>query len=102
MEWDVTPPAQNLPRLVATHNSGLVIGPTAAGSASISLGNYLALNQYAGPFTSKLVREAVAYAVNKNAIVQILGGKSDRLHDLAARAAGQRGVHPGLQPVPRQ
>jgi ABC-type transport system substrate-binding protein len=76
MEWDVTPPAQNLPALVATHNSGLVIGPAAAGSASISLGNYLALNQYAGPFTSKLVREAVAYAVNKNAIVQILGGKS--------------------------
>ncbi len=29
MEWDVTPPAQNLPSLVATHNSGLVIGPTA-------------------------------------------------------------------------
>jgi ABC-type transport system substrate-binding protein len=76
MEWDVTPPAQNLPSLMSTHNSGLVIGPTAAGNASISLGTYLALNQYAGPMKNKLVREAVAYAVNKNAIVQILGGKA--------------------------
>ena len=33
MEWDVTPPAQNLPSLMSTHNSGLVIGPTAAGPA---------------------------------------------------------------------
>ncbi len=76
MEWDVTPPAQDLPALVSTHDSGLVIGPTATGDASISLGTYLALNQYAGPMKDKLVREAVAYAVNKNAIVQILGGKS--------------------------
>ncbi|HEY7429540.1 MAG TPA: ABC transporter substrate-binding protein [Streptosporangiaceae bacterium] len=76
MEWDVTPPAQDLPGLVASHNPNLVIGPTASGTASISLGTYLALNQYAGPMQDKLVREAVAYAVNKNAIVQILGGKA--------------------------
>jgi ABC-type transport system substrate-binding protein len=76
MEWDVTPPAQDLPSLESEHSAGLVIGPTAAGSASISLGTYLALNQYAGPLKNKLVREAVAYAVNKNAIVQILGGKA--------------------------
>jgi ABC-type transport system substrate-binding protein len=76
MEWDVTPPAQDLPALMSSHNPNLVIGPTAAGTASISLGTYLALNQYAGPLKDKLVREAVAYAVNKNAIVQILGGSA--------------------------
>ena len=76
MEWDVTPPTQDLPLLIAQKSSGLVLGPTAAGSASISLGTYLALNQYAGPMKNKLVREAAAYAVNKNAIVQILGGKA--------------------------
>jgi peptide/nickel transport system substrate-binding protein len=100
MEWDVTPPAQNLPSLVATHNSGLVIGPTAGGSASISLGNYLALNQYAGPFTSKLVREAVAYAVNKNAIVQILGGKSIGSTTSQLVLPGNVGYIPDYNPFP--
>lgn len=100
MEWDVTPPAQNLPSLVSTHNSGLVIGPTAAGSASISLGNYLALNQYAGPFTSKLVREAVAYAVNKNAIVQILGGKSIASTTSQLVLPGNVGYIPNYNPFP--
>ena len=100
MEWDVTPPAQNLPSLVATHNSGLVIGPTAGGSASISLGNYLALNQYAGPFTSKLVREAVAYAVNKNAIVQILGGKSIASTTSQLVLPGNVGYIPDYNPFP--
>jgi peptide/nickel transport system substrate-binding protein len=100
MEWDVTPPAQNLPSLVATHNSGLVVGPTAAGSASISLGNYLALNQYAGPFTSKLVREAVAYAVNKNAIVQILGGKSIASTTSQLVLPGNVGYIPNYNPFP--
>jgi ABC-type transport system substrate-binding protein len=76
MEWDVTPPAQNLPQLISSHSSNLVIGPTATGNAAISLGTYLTLNQYAGPMKNKLVREAVAYAVDKNAIVQILGGKA--------------------------
>jgi peptide/nickel transport system substrate-binding protein len=76
MEWDVTPPAQDLPALVSAKSPNLVIGPTANGAASIALGTYLTLNQYAGPLKNKLVRQAVAYAVNKNAIVQILGGKA--------------------------
>ena len=100
MEWDVTPPAQNLPGLVSTHNSGLVIGPTAAGPASISLGTYLTLNQYAGPFTSKLVREAVAYGVNKNAIVQILGGKSIASMTSQLVLPGNVGYIPNYNPFP--
>ena len=100
MEWDVTPPAQNLPSLMSTHNSGLVIGPTAAGPASISLGTYLTLNQYAGPFTSKLVREAVAYGVNKNAIVQILGGKSIASMTSQLVLPGNVGYIPNYSPFP--
>ena len=100
MEWDVTPPAQNLPGLVSTHNSGLVIGPTAAGPASISLGTYLTLNQYAGPFTNKLVREAVAYGVNKNAIVQILGGKSIASMTSQLVLPGNVGYIPNYNPFP--
>ena len=100
MEWDVTPPAQNLPSLMSTHNSGLVIGPTAAGPASISLGTYLTLNQYAGPFTNKLVREAVAYGVNKNAIVQILGGKSIASMTSQLVLPGNVGYIPNYNPFP--
>ena len=72
MEWDVTPPPEDLPGLA--HNSDLLLGPP--GPYYVSLGTYIALNQYAGPFTNKLVRQAAEYAIDKNAIVQILGGPS--------------------------
>ncbi len=72
MEWDVTPPTQNLPALEANKDPNLVIGPD--GDSYVDIGTYLAMNQYKGPFTNKLVRQAASYAVNKNAIVQILGG----------------------------
>jgi len=72
MDWDVTPPAQNLPKLLSSHDNRLVVGP--AGPYFVALNTYLVMNQYAGPFKNKLVREAAEYAVNKNAIVQIFGG----------------------------
>jgi peptide/nickel transport system substrate-binding protein len=74
MDWDVTPPAQNLPELIAKKDTRLLVGPT--GPFYIALQTYLALNQYAGPMKNKLVREAANYAVNKNAIVQVYGGPS--------------------------
>ncbi len=74
MEWDVQPPAQSLPGLQSSHDPNLVIGPS--GSGYVDLGIYLTLNQYAGPMKNKLVREAVAVAVNKNALVQLNGGTS--------------------------
>jgi ABC-type transport system substrate-binding protein len=70
MEWDVTPPTQDLPSLYSSPD--LVIGPP--GPYYVSLNVYMPLNQYAGPFTNKLVREAAEYAVDKNAIVQVEGG----------------------------
>ena len=72
MDWDVTPPAQNIPGLIASRDNRLVIGPT--GPYYVALNTYLPLNEYAGPFKNKLVRQAAEYAVNKNAIVQIYGG----------------------------
>ena len=100
MEWDVTPPAQDLPSLVSSKSSGLVVGPTAGGPASISLGTYLTLNQYAGPMKNKLVREAVAYAVNKNAIVQILGGKAIGSATSQLILPGNVGYIPNFNPFP--
>jgi ABC-type transport system substrate-binding protein len=100
LEWDVVPPAQDLPSLVAQKSAGLVIGPTAAGAASIALGTYLTLNQYAGPLKNKLVREAVAYAVNKNAIVQILGGKAVGSTTSQLVLPGNVGYIPNFNPFP--
>jgi peptide/nickel transport system substrate-binding protein len=72
MEWDVTPPAQDLPSLIAQKDNRLIIGPT--GPYFVALNTYMALNQWAGPMKNKLVRQAVQYGVDKNAVVQILGG----------------------------
>jgi peptide/nickel transport system substrate-binding protein len=72
MDWDVTPPAQNLPQLIAQKDKRLLIGPS--GPYYIALQTYLALNEFAGPMKNKLVRQAANYAVNKNAIVQVYGG----------------------------
>jgi len=72
MDWDVTPPSQSLPGLIASKDQRLVIGPE--GPYYVALNTYLAMNQYAGPMKNKLVRQAAEYALNKNAIVQIFGG----------------------------
>jgi ABC-type transport system substrate-binding protein len=54
------------------HDKRLIIGPS--GPYDVALFYYLALNQYAGPLKNKLVREAVATAVDKQSVVQITGG----------------------------
>ena len=100
MEWDVTPPSQDLPALLAQHDKNLIIGP--AGNNYVDLGTYLALNQYHGPMTKKLVREAVAYAVNKNAIVQILGGPAVAATTSQVVLPGSVGYVPGFNPFPNK
>jgi peptide/nickel transport system substrate-binding protein len=72
MDWDVLPPSQDLPALQAKHDPNLVIGPT--GPYYVALQTYLAMNEFAGPFKNKLVRQAANYAVDKVAIAQIYGG----------------------------
>jgi ABC-type transport system substrate-binding protein len=73
MEWDLPgPPPQDLPALIQAHDKRLIIGP--AGPYDVALYYYLTLNMYAGPLKNKLVREAVATAVNKQSVVQITGG----------------------------
>jgi ABC-type transport system substrate-binding protein len=72
MDWDVTPPAEEIPSLLARHDPNLVVGP--GGSYYAGLQVYLALNQYAGPMRNKLVRQAANHAVDKNAIVAAYGG----------------------------
>ncbi len=66
MEFFVPPPIQDIPGLEDSPN--FVVGPGYVTTRQ------MVLNEFAGPFTNKLVREAAEYAVDKNAIVQIEGG----------------------------
>jgi ABC-type transport system substrate-binding protein len=72
LEWDIQPPTQDIPQLLQGGDQRLVLGPT--GNYYVGIGYYLALNQYGGPMRNKLVRQAVATAVDKQSIVKILGG----------------------------
>jgi ABC-type transport system substrate-binding protein len=72
MEWDIQPPAQDLPRLISSGDKGLILGPS--GPYAVATGYYIAMNEWTGVMKKKLVREAVATGINKNAIVQISGG----------------------------
>ena len=98
MEWDVLPPAQDLPRLIASKDKRLLIGPT--GPTDVALNVYLALNQWAGPMKNKLVRQAANYAVDKNAIVQIYGGKRIAATSNQVILPGSVGYIQGYNPYP--
>jgi len=98
MEWDVTPPTQDIPQLLQAGDKRLVIGPT--GNVDVALNTYLALNQYAGPMKKKLVRQAVAYAVDKNAIVQIYGGPKIASAATQVILPGNVGYIPDFNPYP--
>jgi ABC-type transport system substrate-binding protein len=98
MEWDVGPPPQSIPSLMASNDSNLIIGPK--GPEYPDLGTYLALNEYTGPMKNKLVREAVADAVDKNAIVQILGGPRIAAPATQIILPGNVGYSPGFNAFP--
>jgi len=98
MEWDIQPPSQDLPRLISAGDKGLILGPT--GPYYVAIGYYLALNQYAGVMKKKLVRQAVATAVNKKSIVQILGGPKVNAVSDQIIPPGNVGFVPGFNAYP--
>jgi ABC-type transport system substrate-binding protein len=100
MEWDAIPPAQDLPRLISSNDKRLVIGP--AGPYYVALNVYLALNQYSGPMKNKLVRQAANYAVDKNAIVQIYGGRRIAAASNQVIMPGNVGYIPNFNPYPNK
>jgi peptide/nickel transport system substrate-binding protein len=98
LDWDIQPPSQDIPRLLSAKDERLVLGPS--GPYYVGIGYYLALNQYAGPMKKKLVREAVATAVNKTAIVQILGGPKVNVVSNQIIPPGNVGYVPGFNAFP--
>ena len=100
MEWDAAPPSQDLPRLISSNDKRLVIAP--GGPYYVALNVYLPLNQYAGPMKNKLVRQAVNYAVDKNAVVQIFGGRRIAAPANQVVLPGNVGYIPGFNPYPNK
>ena len=100
MEWDATPPSQDLPRLISSNDKRLVIAP--GGPYYVALNVYLPLNQYAGPMKNKLVRQAVNYAVDKNAVVQVFGGRRIAAAANQVVLPGNVGYIPGFNPYPNK
>jgi ABC-type transport system substrate-binding protein len=100
MEWDATPPAQDLPRLISSNDRRLLIAP--AGPYYVALNVYLALNQYAGPMKNKLVRQAVNYAVDKIAVAQIYGGRRIAAATNQVILPGSVGYIPNFNPYPNK
>jgi peptide/nickel transport system substrate-binding protein len=98
LEFDIVPPTQDIPQLLAKKDSRLIIGPS--GPYDVDLGTYLALNQYAGPMKNKLVRQAVALAVDKDSVVKILGGKAIGTTTNQIILPGNVGYIPNFNPFP--
>jgi peptide/nickel transport system substrate-binding protein len=98
MEWDATPPSQDLPRLISSNDERLLIAP--GGPYYVALNVYLALNQYAGPMKKRLVRQAVNHAADKNAVVQIYGGRRIAAAANQVILPGSVGYIPNFNPYP--
>ena len=74
MEFDVAPPASQLPALQAKKDPNLTIGDT-AGSNPYVIYNTVSPNNNKALQNPK-VRQAISYAINRDHILQVLGGKT--------------------------
>jgi peptide/nickel transport system substrate-binding protein len=74
MEFDNFPPPSQLPALIAKKDPNLNIGPTASTNPYIVF-NTVSPNNNAALGNAK-VRQAISYALNRNNMIQVLGGKA--------------------------
>ncbi|NHA67271.1 ABC transporter substrate-binding protein [Phycicoccus flavus] len=74
MEFDNYPPASQIPGLVARKDPNLNIGPTASSNPYIVYNTVSPSNN--GAMSKPLVRQALSYAINRDDIIQVLGGKT--------------------------
>jgi ABC-type transport system substrate-binding protein len=100
MEWDAQVPAQDLPSLISSGDKRLLIAP--AGPYYVALNVYMALNQYKGVMKNKLVRQAANYAVDKNAVAQIYGGRRIAAPTNQVIMPGNVGYIPNYNPYPNR
>ena len=74
MEFDVAPPPSQLPALQAKKDPNLTIGYTASSNPYVIYNTVSPNNNKA--MANPKVRQAISYAINRDHILQVLGGKT--------------------------
>ncbi|MEV0286372.1 ABC transporter substrate-binding protein [Kribbella sp. NPDC050820] len=74
MEFDVPPPPSQLPALQAKKDPNLTIGDTASSNPYVIYNTVSPNNNKA--LENPKVRQAISYAINRDHILQVLGGKT--------------------------
>lgn len=74
MEFGTFPPPSRLPQLIATKDPNLNVGPTASSNPYIVFNTASPNNNSA--MKNVKVRQALEYAINRDNILQVLGGKT--------------------------
>ncbi|MFG1815254.1 ABC transporter substrate-binding protein [Kribbella sp. NPDC049174] len=74
MEFDVAPPPSQLPALQAKKDPNLTIGDTASSNPYVIYNTVSPNNNKA--LENPKVRQAISYAINRDHILQVLGGKT--------------------------
>jgi ABC-type transport system substrate-binding protein len=99
ISWDQAPPTADLSRLIASADPNLVIGPE--GDNYIVM-LYMPVNQRSnnqnGAFKKLEVRQALQYAIDKVAVVQVNGGPQVAVPAPQAVVSTAAGYRPGFDP----
>ncbi|TCC57498.1 ABC transporter substrate-binding protein [Kribbella pittospori] len=74
MEFDVAPPPSQLPALQAKKDPNLTIGDTASSNPYVVYNTASPNNNKA--LANPKVRQAISYAINRDHVLQVLGGKT--------------------------
>jgi peptide/nickel transport system substrate-binding protein len=95
MEFDVAPPPSQLPALQAKKDPKLTIGDTASSNPYVVYNTASPNNNKA--MQNPKVRQAISYAINRDHILQVLGGKTlnpPLTHVLPDVIAGSKQIDP--------
>lgn len=72
MEWDIAPPTSQVPQLIATKDAKLNLGETASSNPYIVFNTASPNDQ--GAMGKLAVRQALSYALNRDNLIQVMGG----------------------------
>ena len=95
LEWDVQPPPSQLPGLIAKKDKNLNLGMTASSNPYVIYNTASPNNNKA--LANVKVRQAISYAINRDHILQVLGGPTINpplTHVLPDNIVGSKQIDP--------
>jgi peptide/nickel transport system substrate-binding protein len=95
MQFDVATPASQIPQLQAANDPNLTLGPTASSNPYVIF-NFKSPNN-GGALAKPEVRQALAYGINRDNIIQVQGGPNvspPLTHILPPSLAGSKDTNP--------